>query len=85
MSTMANVDYRIQFIATNIAQLIQEWPDITWQDVQGINRHIGFSHRTCSEGMMDAPGVGTGGSRLRKADLQAAWEMAQTLAREGRI
>ena len=79
---MSTVDYRIRWVASSIATLMQEWPELTWTDVQGLNRHVGFSHRTASDGYLGVAGVGTGGSKLRKADLQAAWNLAREMSRK---
>ena len=79
---MSTVDYRIRWVASSIATLMQEWPELTWTDVQGLNRHVGFSHRTASDGYLGVAGVGTGGSKLRKADLQIAWNLAREMSRK---
>jgi hypothetical protein len=77
---MSTVDYRIRLAATSIANLMHEWPELTFEDVRGINRHIGFSHTTVGDSRIAARGVGTGGSKLRHADLRAAWELAREIS-----
>ncbi|MBA2363202.1 MAG: hypothetical protein H0V86_06705 [Chloroflexia bacterium] len=77
---MSTVEYRIRWVASNIATLMQEWPEMTWSDVQGLNRHIGFANRTGSDGYLGVAGVGIGGSKLRKADLQIAWNLAREMS-----
>jgi hypothetical protein len=76
---MATTDYKVRLAASNMAKLMQEWPDLRWEDVQGINRHVGFTHATRGEGMVDVAGVGTGGGRLGRTDLRQAWELAREM------
>jgi hypothetical protein len=80
---MATTDFKVRLAASTMVQLMQEWPDLRWEDVQGINRHVGFMHGTRGEGMIDTAGVGTGGGRLGRTDLRHAWELAREIrARE---
>ncbi len=60
---------------------MKDWPELSWEDVQGINRHVGFSPTMGGAGTLNARGVGTGGSKLRRADLKAAWELAREISR----
>ena len=53
---MSTVKYRIRWVASNIATLMQEWPEMTWSDVQGLNHHIGFANRTGSDGYLGVAG-----------------------------
>lgn len=77
---MANIEHRIHWVASNIVSMMQDWPEMKWEDVQGINRRVGFAHRSYGTGYMDNMSVGRGHGRLGKDDLRKAWELAQMVA-----
>lgn len=76
---MTNSNHKVVWVASNIASLLQDWPDMTWEDVQRINRKVGFAHRSYDGGYVDGSGLGRGAGRLKAVDLHQAWEMAREM------
>ncbi len=81
---MSDVRNKIRWTAMCMARMLRESPDMSWEDVQGINRRVGFAHMLCQEDYSDLDDLRVGRGRLSRADLREAWELAQSMAPEGR-
>lgn len=71
---------KVRLVAVNIASMMREWPDMTYEDAQGINRHMTFSYRTYEYSTDDPDGAYVGDRKLSRNDLRSAWELAQSMA-----
>jgi hypothetical protein len=80
---MTNSERKIGWAATNIAQMLRDWPDMTWEDVQRVNKSVGFARRADRSVYDDGPAARMGRGRLRAVDLREAWTLAQKLAGRG--
>ena len=73
---------KVRLVAVKIARMMQGWPEMTWEDVQGVNRHVGFGKwHAHAQRDANAPDV-TSGGMLSTADLRTAWELAREIARQ---
>ncbi len=66
-------------MADIIAYILEEQPDLTWEEVRAINQRKGWSYEYWYEGYSDPYPRRVESDRLRPMDLQKTWELARDM------
>ena len=78
---MSTSPQKIHRLAVCLAQMLEDWPEMTWEDVQALYAHSSWAYADFryDELSMSAD-LEIGPGKVRRSDLREAWELAQAMS-----